>query len=130
MGLADDIRNMLRTDCLPQFVPDVANFRRVRIVGTENHLGEIVESSRDELDLFAIETTGRGKQDDEERTPRPVGGQIQGEIVIMLLEQLLEVGDRVDRISNGEVWRVYGVDAPQLNGSVVSYQYRIRRQTD
>ena len=130
MILADDMREMLRGDCLPLFVPEAANFRRERRTGTENHLGELVVSSSDTLDLFAIETTGRGKMPDEEQTGRSVGNQIQGEIMLILLEDLLDEGDRVIRISTGDPFKVVSRDAPKLNGVATSYNYRIRKQTD
>jgi hypothetical protein len=130
MSLADDMRDMMREVVLPCFVPELANFKRVRTTGTENHLGETVVDTTEELELYAIETTGLGKMDDLERTERTIGGQLQGEIVLMLLEDLLEEGDRVVRISNGEPWKVFAIDEPQLNGTIVVHNYRIRRQTD
>jgi hypothetical protein len=130
MSLADDMFRMIRENVLPEFVPTVPNFRRVRESGVRNHLDELEVDSVEELELYAIETTGRGKMDDEERTERVVGGQVQGELVIMLLEPLLEEGDIVVRILDGEVWKVVEVDEPRLNNETVSHNYTIRRQTD
>jgi len=130
MNIADAMLAMVRADALGEFVPDVANFRRERSTGTRNHLGELVVTSTETLDLYLIETTGRGKLDDEVRNEREVGGQIQGELILMSLEDVLAEGDRVVRIATGDPWLVVAIDVPRLNGQAVSYNYRIRRQTD
>lgn len=130
MSLADDMLAMVRNDALACFVPEVANFKRVEVFGIVNHLGEVEEERTEELELYAIETTGRGKMDDEERTERVVGGQIQGELLIMLLEPLLAMGDTVVRIIDGEIYKVVEIDEPRLNDNVVAHNYTIRRQVD
>lgn len=129
--LIDKMRTMLRTKALEKYVPDNPNFRRVRYSGgTENHLGETTGATEDTLDLSAIETTGRGELDDSELTERIVGEQSQGEITLMLLDDLLEKGDRVERIEDGTPYEVVKLEVPRLNDVPVSYNATIREQTD
>lgn len=135
--LADIMRDVIRDDAVACFVPDEPNFVRVRFTGgVKNRVGEYTKAQRNELPFAAVETTERGELDDLERRETFVGGQKQGEIVIMTLDPLLEESDRVERYDNvagastGEPWKVVQVHEPRLNDAVVAHIYTIRRQTD
>jgi len=155
-NLANMMRSVIRDDVIACFLPSVDNFVRVRnLGGLKNHLGEIDPYTKriERFSFKAVETTGRGGLDDMTRTEREVGGQAQGEILLELLEDVLRLGDRVERLSDEEIakleallldplapavnlqdtttaFEVIQVEAPRLNNQVVSYQITIREQTD
>lgn len=140
----DLLRETIRDDAIGCFMPGEANYVRVRKVGGEkNHLGELEahEVRIERVPFTCVDTTGRGELDDSERTERVVGGQSQGERLVILLEDVLRKGDRVERLANpkavpvdltdtAEAYEVVIIEEPRLNNEAVSYHVTLREQTD
>ena len=94
------------------FLPDTKNWRLVEFSGgTQNNVGEYVNQTRTETDFAAVEWSP-----ESEETQRATAPQPQIDVVLHIKDGVLDVGDRVERISDGTPFRVEQID--DLAGSI------------
>lgn len=90
--------------------PDDPNFRRVRTSGgSENRLGEVEGGTRDEHEFTAVVWTS------ERRSQYRGGGyDVEGDLRLSTDTDVLQEGDRVERLSDGKAYEV--TDSEDLGG--------------
>jgi len=131
VGYLDEARAAIQDDLLSDlFIPqdddgnEVPNYRRVRYSGGSlNHLDELTGSTAVEFEFAAV--TGSNARRVSEQV---IGQQPIGDLTLITVADVLALGDRVERLSDGEPFEVVDVRAPELNGEVVAYVAILRKQ--
>lgn len=106
--------------------PDDANFRRVRYTGgSMNRVQEKTGQTRNETDFRAVENPTMLHEDF-----RAGASGESGDLELHVLDDLLEEGDRVERISDGTPYRVTDIEDVDWSGEQIAFHVTLQLQHD
>jgi len=113
-------------EALKRQLPDDPNYVRIRETGgTENRVGEQTGATEQTTDFRAV------------RAPEATGQQwrggstsVEGDLTLFILDDLLEEGDRVERLSDATAYRVTDVTDVDWQGEQIGFDVTLERQHD
>ncbi|MFB6373335.1 MAG: hypothetical protein ABEN55_09525 [Bradymonadaceae bacterium] len=113
-------------EAIERQLPRSANFRRVRFSGgSENRVGEMTGQQRNEHDFKAVENPSMVREE-----MRGGASGDAGDLEIHVLDDILEEGDRVERINGDVPYEVDSIESFSWQDTPVAYRITLTKQHD
>jgi hypothetical protein len=113
-------------DAIARQLPDSANFRRVRYSGgSQNRVGETTGQTRHTKDFKAVENPSMMREE-----VRGGASGESGDLELHVLDELLDEGDRVERIDDDVPYEVDSIESFAWQNEPIAYRVTLTRQHD